>query len=307
MNDTERALFLVYAVDCEPLAARSPMCGGPASWEVSEKAILRYAEIFRRRGMMRGLSFHTTPEAGKAHRDLLLALNREGCGLGLQLNVPGFRFPKYKQDLGCYDLDEQRQIIRDATADFAETFGFRPQTYTPCCGSKNRHTYPLLVELGYRQTHAAGPGRYLPDRPDRCTVGSFPFPYWASAEHPLLSGNLPLYVIPNAGELTCERGRRPFDLRPESPPTPETHERYRRVIRQSIEMQKLIAQPVKAIAIGAHNTERVNFENVEFAIACVREEAEREGLDLIPASCAMVRESAEQRRAAPSCQAGGRS
>ena len=121
-------LYFIYRVDCEPLAAKSPACGGPASWAVSERAILRYAEIFRARGLLHGLSFETTPEAGKEHRDLLLALHREGCGLGLQLNVPGFRFPKYKHDLGFYEREEQRQILEEATADFAAAFGFAPKS-----------------------------------------------------------------------------------------------------------------------------------------------------------------------------------
>ena len=62
-----------------------------------------------------------------------------------------------------------------------------------------------------------------------------------------------------------------------------------------LELKELIAH-VK------HRKVIVNFENVEFAMDCVREEAEREGLDLIPANCAMVRESAERRT---STQSGG--
>lgn len=291
--DGSRKLYFVWAVDCEPLAAKSPACGGPASWEVSARAIARYAEIFRARGMLSGLSYHTTPEAAKAHPDLLLALHREGCGLGIQPNVPGFRYPKYEYDLGRYGRDEQRTILREATADFADTFGFAPQTYTPCCGSKSNDTYPLLVELGYRQTHAPVPGRYFPDRPDRCTVGCFPYPHWASAEHKLLAGNLPLCVIPGSGELHCERAGRTFDLRPENPPTSETRERYRRVINMNIEIQTLIEAPVTVIMVGSHNTERVNFENVEFVIEYVHEAAERAGLEVVPADCPAVREALE--------------
>ncbi len=297
--DPRNTLYFVYMVDCEPLAERSPACGGPASWGVSEEAITHYADIFRERGILQGLSFHTTPEAAKAHTDLLSALHREGCDLGLQLNVPGYRYPQYRYDLGQYDREQQRAILEQATADFADTFGFAPTTYTPCCGSKNKHTYGLLVSLGYRQTHSPVAGRYFPDRPGRCTFGCFPFPHWASAEHPLLSGDLPLYVIPGAGDRELPRGGRPFDLRPESPPTPETHERYRRIIDEAIEIQKLIDQPIKVIASGAHNTERVNFENVEYAIAYTQEAADREGLNFAPANCAMVREAAEQARAKP--------
>ena len=292
MNRTSK-LYFMYAVDCEPLAAKSPACGGPESWEVSEQAITQYAEIFRARDLMGVLNFHTTPEAAKVHRGLLLALHREGCDLGLQLNVPGFRFPKYQYDLGFYDRDEQKQILEEATQDFTDTLGFASETYVACCGSKNKHTVPLLVSLGYRQARTPLPGRYFPDRPDRCTVGCFPYPHWASAEHPLLSGNLPLCIIPGTGERTGIRGTRPFDLRPESPSTAETRERYRRIIDEHLEVQALIDPPVKAIVAGAHNTEFVHFENVAFVVDYVREAAERKGLELIPANGPTVREALE--------------
>lgn len=285
-------LYFMFCIDCEPLKEKSPACGGPSTWDVSEKAVARYAEIFRARGMIRALSYHTTPEAGRAHRDLFLSLREEGCDIAMQLNVPGFRYPKYERDLGFYDRDDQRQILQEATADFTDTFGFRPETYTACCGSRNKHTHPLLADLGYRQCRSAGSGRYFPDRGDRCTVGQFPFPFWASADHQLLSGDLPLYVIPGSVELTCTRGQRPFDLRPESPPTPETHERYRSVIDQRLEVQKLLDLPVKVIVAAGHNTERVSFENVEFVLDYVREAVAREGFELIEANCPVVREVA---------------
>ena len=289
--DTNATLHFLYKIDCEPLFAKSPACGGPRSWQASEDAVVRYGEIFRERGMLPGLNFHTTPEAAVAHRDLFLELRREGCDIGLQLNVPGFRYPTYEHDLGLYGREEQLRILQEATADFSDTLGFAPESYTPCCGSKNRHTYPLLVSLGYRQTHAPAAGRYFPDRPDRCTIGCFPFPHWASATHQLVGGSLPLCVIPTTGQLTSVGVGRPFDLRSESPPTPETHERYRLVIDQSLEIQRLVGQPVKAICVGTHNTERANFENVEYVIDYTSEAAAREGLRVVPCAGPTVREA----------------
>ncbi len=291
--DVEKKLFFIYSIDCEPLAEKSPACGGPASWDVSARTIERFGEVFRRRGLLSALCFHTTPEAGKAHTDLLLALHREGCGLGIQPNVPGFRYPKYQYDLGFYDRDEQRRILEEATQDFADAFGFSPQSYTPCCGSKNKHTYPLLASLGYRQVREVGAGRYFPDRPDRCTFGSFPFAHWASAEHPLLTGDLPLYIIPGTVELWPAREGRPSDLRAEAPVCEETRERFKRIIDDAIEMQKHLGHPIKAVVVGSHNTERVHFENVEFVIDYTQEAAAREDLEFAPAHCGQVREAAE--------------
>ena len=289
--DEADTLHFLYRIGSAPLRAKSPACGGPTSWDVSERMVLGFADIFRSRGMIRGLGFHTTPEAAVAHRDLFLELRREGCYIGLQPNVPGFRYPTYEHDLGLYGRDEQLRIIEEATADFSETLGFAPDTYTPCCGSKNVHTYPLLVSLGYRQTHPPATGRYFPDRPDRCTIGCFPFPHWASARHQLVAGDLPLCVIPTTGQLTGVGVGRPFDPRSESPPTPETHERYRRVVDESLEVQRLIGQPVRTICVGTHNTELAKLENVEYVVDYVCQAAEREGLRLLPCAAPTVREA----------------
>ena len=39
-------IYFSYFVDCEPLAAKSPRCGGPASWEVSERTVRAIRQSF---------------------------------------------------------------------------------------------------------------------------------------------------------------------------------------------------------------------------------------------------------------------
>jgi hypothetical protein len=284
-----RRLYFVFKVDCEPLKAQSPACGGPDSWEVSERIVHGIREIVEREGLRRALIFNLTPEAAQAHAPLWRAWHDEGIQFGIQPNVPGFRYPTYTQDLGQYDATMQRQIIAEASEDFQNALGVSTDTYSACCGSKSPATWRLLYEAGYRQTFSPVPGRYFADRPDRCTTGVFPYPHWANARHHLIAGTLPLCVVPHTGALAGGRDARPLDLRAEAPVDEETHAAFREIVDTHIELSGLVDAPVRAIVGNTHNTGRVHMENVAFVAKYVKEAASRAGLELIPATMPDVR------------------
>jgi len=287
-------LYFHIGIDAEPLEETSP-CGGFLTWEESERVIKKWLELFRRRNLVKGAGFYLTPEAAKAHTELFKDLKEEGFEIGIQPNVPAFRYPKYKYDLGYYDEEMQRQIIGEAIEDFYNALGFKPETYTPCCGSRNEHTYLILIEYGIKQIRVPVPGRYFSDRPDRLTIGYFPYPHWASSHH-LIPGCLPLFVIPITGKLMVKRDKWVPDLRPEREPTEETRESYKEIIDENIEIMKMGKVPIKSIAIGTHNTRHVHFENIEFVIDYIYEKAEREGLKIVPIQPPKLRQIAEKLR-----------
>jgi hypothetical protein len=286
-------IYFTFHVDCEPLSEKSPACGGPASWDISEKAIRKIREAFQSRGLLRAVTFMLTPEAAKTHADMMREWHSEGVNLGIQPNVPGFRYPTYEKDLGEYDEETQRRIITEATEDFESALGFRTSTYCACCGSKSPCTYRLLYEAGYREAFSPSPGRYILGRPDRCTEGVFPFPHWANDRHYLLPGTLPICVIPNCGDLSGGRDVKPRDLRSERPVSGDTHEVYRNVIDMAIELSGLMQAPVRSIVGPTHNTERMNIENVAYVLDYIREAVEHAGLELVPASPPEVRQALE--------------
>ena len=293
-------VHFIFKVDCEPLRALSPMCGGPETWDESEAAVSAIREVFEVHGLRHALTFFPTPEAARAHAPMWREWMAEGVGLGIQPNVPGFRFPTYDKDLGQYDESTERQIIGEAIDDYSDALGFRPSSYVPCCGSRSPATARLLVEAGFRQMGSPSPGRYFPDRADRCNVGIFPFPHWGNSRHHLLPGWLPLCVVPNSSDLTGGRGVRPTDLRAEAAVGEETQARFRRIIDDAIELSGLIEAPVRTVVGNTHNTRFMHIENVAYVADYVREAVELAGLDLVPASFPDIREALEAALPLPS-------
>ena len=290
-------LYLMGTYDCEPLAARSPQCGGPQSWQESEEKVLEITDLYRSRGLLDALSFHLTPEAAKGQPDLYKDLRDQGVYIGIQPNVPGFRYPTYDRDLGLYSPDEQREIVRLAKEDFEEALGFGTETYTTCCGSRSNETAAILVETGYTVYRPPGPGRMSRSRPDKTTVGMFPFPYKASARHMCLAGELDLLCIPTTVDLSGRYRRSdwcPNDLRGENPVSDETREMFRHITDTTIELGRLLGVPLNNIQVVGHNTARCAAENIAYALDYVREAAEREGLKLAPISPAGLRQAATE-------------
>lgn len=295
---TDNRLFFNVAVDCEPLAAKSPQCGGPASWEVSETTICAIADVARELGMVSGFEFHSTPEAAKEHSSLLNDLCKEGFAMGVQPNVPGFRYPTYDRDLGNYGRDEQREILRLATEDWQAALGMTTTTYTACCGSCSDDTAELLHELGYREWRKASAGRYRPDRPDWVSYGMFPYPHHANRHHRLLAGDLDVLIVPCTGHpdylgVDGQYTGRPADLRSERPVTEETRASYREIIDGNIERMLVCDVPVKLIEVGTHNTESVHVENLRYVCEYAHEAAQRSGLTFTLCSLAQLHKEAD--------------
>ncbi len=290
-------LYLMGTYDCEPLKAKSPQCGGPETWQESEEKVLEITQIYREHGLLEALSFHLTPSAAKAQPELYKGLHHEGIYMGIQPNIPGFRFPQYDRDLGLYNADEQREIIRLCKEDFEEALGFSTITYTTCCGSRSDATASILVEMGYKVYRPPGPGRLDKARRDKITVGLFPFPYKASAQHRCLAGDLDLLCIPTTVDLTGKYKRSewaPNDLRAENPVSEETQQMYRDIIDSNIELGLLMGVPLNNIQIVGHNTAHCVGENIAYALDYVREAAEKFDLELVPISPAGIREEAER-------------
>ena len=101
-------LYVTFTMDCERIAAESPP-GGPATWELSERAIHGFCRMLLDKGFPPTL--FVTPECARHHRELLRDLALEGVELGMHIHPQSLGDHRYDQYLGQYSYPMQQRII----------------------------------------------------------------------------------------------------------------------------------------------------------------------------------------------------
>jgi len=284
---TKKNLHLCCLMDCERVARYAPDMGGPASWDLSERAIRGFSKIILDRGLKGSFGIH--PETAYQHRELFLELADERVELYLQFHAGNFRGLEYPCYLGFYSRQDQMDIVGKAREDWIRAIGWAPKTYGAGGISINDSTWIVLYELGFRQATFL-PERYYP-KVSSVTVSGCPFPHHADARNRLVPGDLELYLIPVT--INWRRGRwaqeafSPIDLRPEGGVDLDAH---RDTIDQNIEKMLELDIPIKVIFIPTHNTQeysdpenkvrRILEETLEYVVKA----AETNGLNLVPAT-----------------------
>lgn len=188
------------------------------------------------------------PSDLEASPALYRELDRAGHEIGLHVH-PGDQ--GYEEFLGIYGPDIQRKIIAEAADRFAQVMGRRPGSVCIGYGSANDYTYPLFVELGFRQGHISIPTRVLPE----CAS------VWAGAPldihyaHPynrVLPGRLDFVEIPPTIDPDSRLwgGKHPQDLRVELVDA----KNHWYTMAKSVDRQIREDTPVKCIHLITHNT-----------------------------------------------------
>jgi len=279
---SERNLYVTFTMDCERIAEHAPEGGGPKSWQVSEEAIRRFAEVLTQKGLKGG--FCIQPETAKEHSQLFLRLEREGFELGLQFHCGNFRDLSFRKYLGSYSQEEQRRTLGLVKADWNEALGRPPKSFRAGYLSMNDDTYKILYELGFRQSSSCKPERNIP-AVYAVWVGAYPYARHVDPNNRLIPGNLELYEIP----LTVNWEKRragwgdPLDLRVEAPCSLNDH---RETIDTNIDKMIRLKVPMKTLVAITHNTENFleKWRVLEFMADYVKESARRYGLNLVPAT-----------------------
>ena len=289
-----RELFVLVTMDCERVRSESYYGDGTESWQMSQRAIEGMAGILRDEGM-KG-TFLPTPATAAKQAALFRQLQSEGFELGLQLHCDSFREGQYRQPLGTYGYREQKEILSLAKADWEDALGSALLTYRSGYLSANDLTFPILAELGIKQTSCSKAGRYVPSR-GGLWLGAVPYAHRASATNRLEPGDLDLVEVPvssHPGErFSLKASFDPTDPRPDhNHPFPV----YAQLVDAALWEVELIDPEVKTFVILTHNTIDYADRDDSRAQKLVRmlrylKGKEEEGWTIVPATLADVREA----------------
>jgi len=241
-------IHVAFTMDCERIAAESPP-GGPASWELSERAIRGYSERLLERGHRPTLFL--MPECAQRHADLLGRLAERGVELGLHVHPQSLLDHRYQGYLGEYGAELQREILALAAALVKSATGVRPTSFRPGNFSASDDTYSALYDLGFRQGSVSDPGRCSPQYA-AMWQGACPDPHYVNPADKLRPGGLPFLEVP----LTTDPDRLqpsgfPYELRIESG---TFEDRHRPILEGALRRMEREGVAFRALCIFTHNT-----------------------------------------------------
>ncbi len=287
-------LYVVVTMDCERICSESYRNDGTSSWEMSEKAVLGLAELLEQE-RMKGV-FLPTPATAAKQPAVFHQVRAAGNELGMQFHCDSFRDGRYRNVLGSYGYTEQRQILTEAKDDWEQALGMPLVTYRSGYLSASDSTFPIVAELGVKQTSCSKAGRYRPSIASRW-VGALPYAHWASATCRLESGDLDVVEVP----VTSHPGERfmlmdsfdPKDPRPDKNYAPDV---YAAIVDAALHEMALLAPKIATFVILTHNT--LDYGSTDeprraHMVAMLRQlrAKSEEGWRIVPASLADVRQA----------------
>jgi hypothetical protein len=216
-------LRIVLTMDCEPTTASTHgSATGPSDWAFGERAVTGYASIARSYGWP--VSYFVHPETAQAQPDLFLDQERGGAHLGLHVHPWKYSMSRhagtrYLEHSGGLSDDEQRALLDETSAIWAEAFGRRPDHFRPGTFSANDATFRILAERGFVGGSCSLPGRQMPEMRANWT-GADPDPHRAHPVFRQLAGSLDLAEMPVSVDFSRSLqgkvgGRFHPDLRPD--------------------------------------------------------------------------------------------
>ncbi len=287
-------LFLCYFMDCQ--TPKKPGGGRDQTWEIAEQAVRGLAELFAERGLSRALGFCSEPEVAIRQSAVFREMAEAGFWQGLHFQVRGYRPQGASEDydwdrpLSDYDYQEQKDAIAIAREEWEQALGLPATTFGACCAQANDHTFPILAELGFRQSYCSAPGRHDP-RNGQEWWGAFPHSHHTSRTSRLVCGDLELYEFTLTRSLKPEPGSEPgtwrvADFRAESE---MGLDEIIQMADASLKDMLLRDHPILYVHAPTHNTWDFGDRNsprrktVEATIDAAFALAHRHGLELVPA------------------------
>jgi len=297
--ETRRAnreqLFFAYAIDCQ--TPRKPGGGPDQTWEVAELAVRGIVELFAERGLIGALTLCSEPEVARTQTALFREMTDAGASHALHFQVRGYRPAGASEDydwerpLSFYEYDEQKAVLSIAKDEWEQALGLSAETYGACCAMANDYTFPILDELGFRQSYCSVPGRYNPRHGQRWW-GAFPYSHHTSSKSRLVSGELQVYEVPMTRTLQSEPGPEAgtWFVRDPRPEAEMPLERIVEIAESNLQDMLLRDHPLLYVYALTHNTWDVGARGtprraaLEATIEAAQLLAEQHGLELVPAT-----------------------
>lgn len=284
-------LFVTWTMDCETIQEESPVTGGPATWELAERAMRGYVESLAARGHRTTLFL--IPRLAEGLPGVVCELGAAGADLGLHMHPQ-------TTDLGCdrhlgqLPPHRQRELLQQGRDRVAAVTGQAPTSYRSGCFSATWETFPLLTNLGFTQGSVTLPGRNSP-AVGAVWANDVPFAHWRPGGAGRRFLELPTAAAPDDTGPHREAPCDPRHLRLERDGLADWGPGLvREVVRRQVEHDWWL----KSVVVMTHNTRcyddptdpyRRNLELIAEAIMATAEEC---GLELTPATLAEVRAAA---------------
>ncbi|MEA3400049.1 MAG: hypothetical protein U9R79_02280 [Armatimonadota bacterium] len=297
-------LYFCYFMDCQ--TPQKPGGGKDQTWEVAERAVHGLAEVFAERDLIHALGFCSEPEVARRQSALFREMADLGAWQALHFQVRGYRPAGATEDfdwerpLTDYDYEEQKAVIATAKDEWEQALGMPVEDFGACCAQANDYTFPILAELGFRQSYCSAPGRYNPAA-GQMWWGAFPHSHHASSKSRLVCGELPLY------EFTLTRTLVPQEVSPGVWMVDDLRAERERVFDDAMAIAEASVRdmmrrdhPILYVHVPTHNTWDVTDiahprrEAVETAIDVARALAEMLDLELVPATLRDMHERADE-------------
>jgi Polysaccharide deacetylase len=202
---TMQEIKVVLTMDCEPTTATShPTATGPATWRGGEDAVLGYLEMAARYGLP--VTFFVHPEAAVAQGAMFRDLERNGACLGLHMHPWKYALwrhggHKYFAHYGGLTSAEQRELLAESSAIWADVMGHRPEYFRPGTFSANDSIFAVLESQGFRGGSCTAPGRVIPEM-QAIWVGGQPDPHRGHSAFRQARGNLNFANMPLSADFS---------------------------------------------------------------------------------------------------------
>ncbi len=298
-------LFFCYFMDCQ--TPQKPGGGTDQTWDIAERAVRGIVELFQERGLIRALGLCSEPEVMARQAKMFRETAEAGAWQALHFQVRGYRPPGASEDydwermLTYYEYDEQREVITIAKDHWEQAFGASTEDFGACCAHANDYTFPILDDLGFRQSYCSGAGRYNPEN-GHLWWGAFPHSHHASSKSRLVCGDLELY------EFTLTRTLVPEPVGDTGNwMTTDFRAEYERdfgstmaIAEASVRDMMLRDHPILYVHAPTHNTWDVGDRSsgrrkaIETTIDVAYALAEKLGLELVPASLKDMHDEADR-------------